>query len=563
MATNDITTITSDTLKQDPKMAVPAPTQDQTPYESIINGALTSLPTVTSQVDQANKDNESILTKLVASSGDIANKEVFSQNQQELAGVNARKKELDDLDAQFTDLGAQIKGLGRERSAIPLKVQDEATGTGTTTRVAQGQTEAELRKNAIKALSLASEADVLGAQVTNAESRLTRAKENAQLAVDLKYKPIEAEVTRLKDMLELNTKYILNPAEKKLAEKQKVALDERARLLADKKQDEKDNRDLMINANSQGAPASVIANAKAMIAKGAKPADVASVLGVYSGDYIGNQLKLKEMKMKDLEWKIKNNELLTYQGNALAQNADGSIAQGSGATSVDRNVNTVEQIIRRNGKNIPDGAQTQIATALGVVNSVKDFAKQNATGEFAGMYPTAGAVNLLTPDALKRQKTIDNEQMLGSINLKVQQWASGASLTDAQTKLVYDMVPVKGDTDNVVRQKVKGLTDMMNSQISAQLSSAGVKYRAEPSDYFDTSIATRIRNAKGTGYGDTEIVESLINDPVYGAKIQQARQANWTDQQIANYLQTLKEETPQESVEDRTKSIMESRPFGG
>jgi len=563
MATNDITTITSDTLKQDPKMAVPAPTQDQTPYESIINGALTSLPTVTSQVNQATKDNESILTKLVASSGDIANKEVYSQNQLELAGVNARKKELDDLDAQFTDLGAQIKGLGRANSAVPLKVQEDAVGTGTTTRVAQGQTEAELRKNAIKALALASEADVLGAQVTNAENRLTRAKENAQLAVDLKYKPIEAEVTRLKDMLELNTKYILNPAEKKLAEKQKIALDERARIIADKKQDEKDNRDLMINANSQGAPASVIANAKAMIAKGAKPSDVASVLGVYSGDYIGNQLKLKEMKMKDLEWKIKNNELLTYQGNALAQNADGSVSQGSGATSVDRNVNTVEQIIRRNGKNIPDGAQTQIATALGVVNSVKDFAKQNATGEFAGMYPTAGAVNLLTPDALKRQKTIDNEQMLGSINLKVQQWASGASLTDAQTKLVYDMVPVKGDTDNVVRQKVKGLTDMMNSQISAQLSSAGVKYRAEPSDYFDTSIATRIRNAKGTGYGDTEIVESLINDPVYGAKIQQARQANWTDQQIANYLQTLKEETPQESVEDRTKSIMESRPFGG
>ena len=282
---SNINTVSSDTLTPQPKLAIPTAKPDQTPYESIIQGAITSLPSVTTQVDSANKTNESLLASIVGNDATIANKEVYSQNQQNLQGVQDKQKELDALNAQFTDLGAQIKGLTRSNQAAPLVTQENNLGRGTSIEGTDYQTVDSQRLNAIKALTLASQGDILGAQVTNAESRLQRAKDNAQLAVDLKYKPLEAQNAMLKDMLDLNSKYILDPAEKKKTEATAIALAERTRLLAQKKEDEKTNNDLIINAQSQLAPSDVIERAKTVMANGGSTKDVIMSLGKYAGSY--------------------------------------------------------------------------------------------------------------------------------------------------------------------------------------------------------------------------------------------------------------------------------------
>lgn len=562
---SNINTISSSTLQPQTKLVVPTPKPDTTPYESLIQGALTSLPSVTSQVASAQKANEDMLAGFASTATDISNKEAYSQQQQDIAGVKAKQDELDALDAQFTDLGAQIKGLSRKNSASPLITQENNLGRGTSIEGTEYQTDDMQRRNAIKALQLASEGDILGAQVTNAEKRLQRAKDNAQLAVDLKYKPLEAKNALLKDMLELNSKYVLEPAEKKKVEATNIALAERTRLLAEKKQDEKDNTALVINANSQNAPASLMKNVKAMIEKGAKPADIANALGVYAGDYIGMQVKLKDMKLKDLEYAIKTNEFNLSRQPPIAQNADGSIVRGSGASSVDRNTSTVEQIIKRNAKIIPDSAQTSIGNANQVIRSIQEFAKLNPDGTFEGMYPTAGFMQAITPDKFRSDKTVANQTALGAIELKTQMWASGASLTEAQTKLVEGMVPKKGDTDNVVKQKLKSLTDYMNLDVAGRLSSAGINYRPESTDFYDTSVATKVKNAVGAGYTPAEIVTSYQNDATLAPKITQAKQAGWKDEDIVVYLQSLQEQAPtQKDVQrERNKQIMESRPFGG
>jgi len=555
-------TISSQTLTPQPKLVVPPTKPDTTPYQSLIDGALTSLPDVTKSLDANQKSADSALSKIALNSNELLNKEQYSQDQQDLQGVKARQTELDNFNAQFNDLGAQIKGLSRASQAVPLQVQENNLGTGATDAGVAPQETGMLRQNAIKALTLASQADVLGAQITNTESRLQRAKDNAQLAVDLKFKPLEQQNALLKDMLDLNKKYITDPLEKKKTEATSIALTERSRLLAEQKADEKANTDLMINANSQMAPASVIAKAKAMIAKGAKPMDVANVLGVYAGDYIGNQVKLKDMKIKDLEYAIKNNEFNLSKAMPVGQNADGTVVKGSGVSSIDRNSNTVEQLIRKNAKTIPDTAQNQIGTAIQVVKSIEEFAKKNPDGTFEGIYPTAGFVQTITPTKLRSTKSLENDTPLGAINLKVQQWASGAALTKEQTDLVYGMVPVKGDTDDVVRAKMKSLTNYMNKDVEARLSSAGVKYRAEESDLYDNSVAAKTKNALGTGYSPTEVVNSWAQDPVMGPKIQQAKDAKWSDEQIATYLQTLTDQ-PQDQSVSRDQQIIQSRPFGG
>lgn len=542
MAENTTTnTITTATMQPQPKLDVPVTKPDMTPYDSIINGAITSLPSVTGQVTSAQKTTDNLLAGIASTGSEIANKEVYSQGQQDLAGVKARQAELDALDAQFTDIGAQMKGLVREKAIIPEKVQLANKGTGASDIGVAPQEADALRINAIKALDLASQSDILGAQVTNAERRVARAKENAQLAVDLKYKPEEAKLAQMKELLDLNTKYILDPAEKKRVEATNIALNERTRLLAEKKQDEKDNTELIVNASSQGAPASMLTNAKNMLAKGAKPADVASYLGVYAGDYIGNQAKLKDMKMKDLEYKIKVAGFNLSQTPAIGQNLDGTVVKGSGPSATDRNINTVEQIIKKNNTAIGASDQTLIGNANQVIKSIQELAKTNPEGKFEGMYPLAGLVHAIQPDIFKSDKTVANKTALGAIELKVQLWASGASLTKAQTDLVQGMTPQEGDTDNVAKEKLKRLTDYMNLDIAGRLSANGIKYQPETSDYFDKSIATRVKNAVGTGYSATDVVEGLMTDPVYGEKMKLLRSKNVPDEQIVTYLQTLKE----------------------
>lgn len=281
----DLSTITSDMLQPKSSLVVPTAKPDQTPYDQIINGAISSLPDLTTKVDTAESNSQKLLKQILSNTADLQGKEQYSQTQQDLAGVNAEQANLDALNTQLTDLGAQMKGLTRNSQAIPLKVQQDALGRGQTDAGVSPVQTGLLRENAIKALTLASQGDILGAQITNSESRLARAKENAQKAVDLKYKPLEEQNAMLKDFLDLNDKYITQPAERKRAEAAKTALDERTRLLAEKKADEKTMNDLIVNAQSQLAPADVVSRAQEVMKNGGKVSDVIRSLGKYAGEY--------------------------------------------------------------------------------------------------------------------------------------------------------------------------------------------------------------------------------------------------------------------------------------
>ena len=295
MAT-DFSTLTSSTLQPEQKMVVPTQQPDLTPYTSIIDGALTSLPSVTSALDANKKAIDNVLTEYSANSGDIANKEQYSQYQQDLQDLKGKQANLDALDAELGTLNAQISGLAREAKAVPLKVPEANKGVGATDIGVAPQEADALRTNAIKALTLASEGDLLTARYNSADKAYTRAKENAQRAVDLKYKPLEARNAYLKDILELNSKYITDPLEKKRQEATTLALNERTRLLEQQKSYEKTNTDYIVKAQSQGAPTDIVQKAKELASRGASPSEVAGALGKYAGDYIESQYKLKQLE---------------------------------------------------------------------------------------------------------------------------------------------------------------------------------------------------------------------------------------------------------------------------
>lgn len=310
--------ITSQNLNQPSSLIVPAQNPDLTPYASIIDGAITSLPNIQANVNQGQNTQNQLVNLLTERLSSNTGKTQYLSDQQNLAGVNTEQASLDALNSRFNDLGASLKGLSNEAKAIPLDDQNKATGLGITDAGLAPITTGRLRENAIKALTLSSEGDALSSRIANSDTRLLRAKEKAQQAVDLKYKPLEEDIARLQSFLDINQKYILDPAEKKRVETTNVALQERSRLLEEKKAQDKSKEDIIINAASQNAPSSLLVKARSAKTAG----DAAVILGAYAGDYFKNQ-----------QLRIELNNL--QKANLSSNSAIGSINKDMGVTLED------------------------------------------------------------------------------------------------------------------------------------------------------------------------------------------------------------------------------------
>lgn len=136
------------------------------------------------------------------------------------------------------------------------------------------------------------------------------------------------------------------------------------------------------------------------------------------------------------------------------------------------------------------------AAAIGVMSSLQKFAKDNTEGRFIGAAPIKVAGKLRGGEA--RSERINNQSAINAINLKVQQWASGASLTEEQTKQVKRLVPDKNDTDFKIREKINNLTQFMQQQVKAELAAKGISYEPTQVDYFAPSATEQLDVYIGT-----------------------------------------------------------------
>lgn len=87
----------------------------------------------------------------------------------------------------------------------------------------------------------------------------------------------------------------------------------------------------------------------------------------------------------------------------------------------------------------------------------------------------------------------------------MQQWASGASLTEEQTKKVNALVPRPTDTDSVAVTKTQNLVDFMEGQIRASLKANNIEYNPPKAQLF-----TKESTSKNEG-GDIGEFENTLN----------------------------------------------------
>lgn len=347
------TAIPADGLTTPDPFGLPTPTQDTTDYNSIISSAIGSIPGQQAIVDGNTAKTQSNINTLTGLQTQDDNRAADQAAANEAAGVNSEKSNLDKYNQDLNDINASVAGLANEAKAIPLKVQQNAANTGATDAgVAPIQT-GMLRENAIKALTQSSLADIATANINNSTIRYNAAKDKANQAIDLKYDPIEKQIADIKDQLAINKEYITDPAEKKLAASQETALNERARLLAEQKQNEKDVNDVLLTAVTNEAPQSVID-----ALKGAKTqSEAIKIAGKYGGDFY---------KTEALKAQIAQTKAQTAKTISDTQSVDAATQQ----TQVDSWVKNIQNSGGKLSiKDVPKNIQSLVNIALATGNA--------------------------------------------------------------------------------------------------------------------------------------------------------------------------------------------------
>lgn len=207
-------------------------------------------------------------------------------------------------------------------------------------------------------------------------------------------------------------------------------------------------------------------------------------------------------EMARFEQLIKQSDPL-YQANLRKANLEAEALVNSGSADVNTLVaqgtdpasanNAVLNSLLK--KSIGQGTRTQVANVLGVVNAASTLANNRLDGKFAGINPVRAILDVKIPftniglpfrDQVKSAQELENEGYIDAINLKVQQWASGAALTEQQTEQVKRFTPKVTDTDSAVRTKLNNLTNFMLTQAQAQLQSEGIDFQPAKVNLFET-----------------------------------------------------------------------------
>ncbi len=411
--------MTPATQMQTPQVPPTDPNTYKTTTQSATDSIISTLKDLTTKRDAAQADQTKTANDIITRMQYIAdNKTQDTQNANETAGVNAATIDFNKYIDQLTNLNASATSLNREAQAIPIQDQQNATGQGVTDAGLAPQTAGRLRENALKALSIAQQADIASAAATGSLTKLNMAKEKAQQIVDLKYKPLEDSLAIRQKQYDLN-KDLLDSLDKKRSEALAVTLEKEKQDLADKKATEKEKSQIITDA-APYAPADLLAKANA--APDAKTA--AMILGKYSKDYLNNILLNEQIKTQ------RANQAKTYAETAKIK-AETTSASKEQIKTAEENKLKVQTLTTKIGDLSVLKNNNYLSTAVGP----NQFARVSFLDAFTGgkqdfIAGVQKVTNQETLDSLLQLKKAGGT--LGALNE-----SEGQMLRDAATKINY------------------------------------------------------------------------------------------------------------------------------
>jgi hypothetical protein len=193
---------------------------------------------------------------------------------------NKAQKESGILQAQQNvgNLTGQLNQIVATGQANQLAVTGQ--GRGIPSSIIGGQQAEMARETAIQALPVS-------AQLAAAQGNLEMAQSNVNTLFSIYSKDAENK----KNFYNSQAMAIYGDASKKEQAILDANMKQKDREYAQKQSTLQASNEMIINAFSQGAPGSITNKALEMVKNGGSAVDVAKALGVYSGDYLGNEAK--------------------------------------------------------------------------------------------------------------------------------------------------------------------------------------------------------------------------------------------------------------------------------
>lgn len=356
---------------------------------------------------------------------------------------------------QLNDINRQLA----ERQAQAIANQEKVLASGGDTSFQSGESQRIARTDAIEVLKLQ-------ALQAGLQGNITLAEKKAQTAIDTKYGQIEQDIETAKSNIYANYDS-LSAAEKKRADTTLLRLDANDAFVKSRKADETLIFDTVKTALSYGA-------------------DTATVQKMYAAKSPEEAMQIGAPFLRDPKAQY---EVLKAKYDAEKARLDAAAAANA-SKPLQITGNTIKDVAAAIASNkVGQSTKTTLSAIMGVQGALEQFAKDNPGGDFKGISPFNTLLDATIPftqtkllnlpfgarDALMSKEAITSRAYINGINLKVQQWASGAALTVAQTRQVEQMTPKTDDTDRVAKEKVNALYEFMNQQVRSAMLSEGIE----------------------------------------------------------------------------------------
>lgn len=479
-----ITTITSDEMNVPPALNLPPQPQKDgfdfasIPITDIIGG---QAPT------QAEKDQTDLQKRLLESVQKLGGRTEAQLQAEQTAGLPEAQKRVQELNAQLTSLQAEFQ-------AVPLQIQEESRGRGRTAAGVAPLQNARQRQIAIRALGV-------GALAQAAQGNLTLAQQTADRAVEMEFAPVEAQLQTLQTAYQLN-RDVLEREDKKRSERLGIMLQERERLLKNKKEEKQQIYNVGLLALQEGADQATAQK----IFNATSPEEAAS----FAGNFLGaeSKRKLEDQKFErdiklaslsedkrqfDLTYKLRQQELSQKEAEQYSSFGDpaqmvayaqqyastGKIPTGlpkgtfgAVAQIAKESLKTPGSVIDRNTGVKPDVSDAKIDAFASVYDIVekakqlKDLDNKRISGVVSG---TLGKIF----GSSDQQRYVDLRKEIVDLLSRAR---TGAALTSSEEAFYSDMLPGRlaepfflgPDTQVRIDNFIKQISGNLDTRLNAQ-----------------------------------------------------------------------------------------------
>ena len=433
----------------------PAPVSTQTAPVAPQNFANDFLQQTQVEDTQAQKSASNLSLAISSLIPELQGQAEATAQAEKVAGVDRYRQELQGINNQILMKTAEINQDDIRLAQSLQNIEDKPIAMEFIT----GQ-QSSVQRNAQLARAL-KQADIgiLNARAIGTQGNVQLAVDTAKQAVDLKYAPMKETIATYEAQLKA-LEPILNADEKKQARAQEVKTKLALNELEQKQAGEKALQEIIINASSQGAPASLVSRAE----KAKTPAQAAMILGQYAGDYYKTELLKSQIKTDAAQ-------RANYNANAAKTNAErisaqrASLSDAGGQQILFGGIQTPQDLQNATTKlKLTEGQGKSLAFAQRAINADKALQERLKT------YDPTTAIS-----ALGRGASTDNarayQRDLSDFITAVLRKESGATITPDEFALftpLYSSQGVMTNKNDTLQTNIK-----RQGAIDALISEAG------------------------------------------------------------------------------------------